>query len=929
MNSLLDTSSGASMSIRDLLKNLVNFGWEARAITATCFDAENGKASLSKFSEIDNLEELSVFEINDGPLKHKVMKTASWERKTVRTIEETQFWRLTLNELAEFEPDVVMSYGARTLDLLTQYEARYRGIITASYLVNSSYSSNRAFLDSQFIFTDTQNTAAYYKSKLNINPIPVGKFIDTKKIFAQDKTRENILFVNPAPAKGGFIVAQIVDWFHRKHPNIKFDIVSSRSNWSEIVEAYKSHKNKNIEYENVEEIEHQLDMRDMFSRARVTLVPSLWFESGARIIAESILNEIPCIATDSGGNREMIGQAGTIFKLPKEYHQSPYTGLLPEEAVEAICSEIVKYFNIDFYNKKVEACRTEKKKFNALENAKKVSDLLSGALSDQGKSNWHQLYKERHYSNAPLIIASESGVKTLFLPDDNPAKVIKNTANKLIFRDNEGSIIKRYSEASRETYFNEKNALETLRGYPGIVKVKDYCDVTFTIKMDDAGHIIDRQNAPTDWREKLSGILSTLRTVGIKHNDIEEYELLVNSHNELTLIDFEYATIDAKDASILSRKDRVFDDRDTECRIAKKLEGFKEKSELHCFILWDVTEVESVRSAILEKFEILYQIKYFPRALNKLGGRNKVLDQIYPFSKHNYGKKGQTAFELFVIVDNEPRYEEIYDKNFRGHLVVNRNTHELKQVLRNGRQGYLHASNNILETLDALEALTMFDKKVPSSMYDIWRPKFKNFEDLFARLDRLGVNYCVLRNFEMLPDEYQIDEHGDIDILVENYFEAKAVLGGVSYKHKLPETDPRWGVPYEIGGYKIANKVMVGDVEVEFDIRFVGDGYYDEGWQKDMLRNRKRTKCFYTLNDEDYFYSLVYHGLLHKRSLSKTYINRFAALAHAACLKIDEATLKNEVQLWDLLRRYLKANNYDLTIPIEKNIPFNFRGYEF
>ena len=928
MNSLLDTSSGASMSVRDMFKRLNRLGWETRAVSATCFDAENGQSLLERHGNISEIESNSVFEINDGAILHKTIKTTTWNRDDICAREEMRFWKLAFHELAEFKPDVVILYGSRPLDLLIQYEARYRGIVTAFYLVNSSYQHNRTFLDTDIIFTDSEATASYYRDKLSIKPLAVGKFIDKQKIFVESKERKTILFVNPVPAKGGFLTMQIVEWFEINKPEIEFDIVSSRGTWEEIRSQYCQHIGIEKNFTNVNDYEHQPDMRGMFARARITLVPSLWYESGARIIAESLINGIPCIATDSGGNKEMVGKAGTIINLPAAFHEKPFTKLLSNTALETICHEILRYFDEDFYKLKVSACRSEALRFDPEISAKKVSDALTQLISVRNTDDWQLQYMDRHLSKIPPVAYSEPSSRSLLLPEEKASHIYKNTPNKLVFQTMSGSVVKRYSQASRALYYNEKSVLEQLTDYKGVVTVEGFNDQTYSLTMKNAGLPINKENAPSNWKKQVKTILAKLQAINLNHNDIENEELLVDKSGEIKLVDFEYSNFKGQEKFIQERKDRIFDDRDTVNRLEAAIDGFPSKAELHCFILWDTTDAEAVRTKISQKFKILYQIRYFPRALNKIGGRDYVLNRIYPHSKHNYGDKGLKPFELFVVVDLAPDYKPVYDRNFAGTLTVNTNTHELKQLIRKGRQGYLHASNNMLEALDALRALTMYDKQVPMVVFQLWRPKFNNFEQLFEKLESENIKYCILRNHEMLPNEYQIDEHGDIDILVENYFEAKAALGGISYKHELPKKDPRWGLPYEVGGYKIANKVSVGGVEVEFDIRFVGDGYYDENWQRSMLLNREKEKCFYKLNNSDYFYSLLYHGLLHKKKLSPTYLERFPSLASSAGIRLEQSQLQNENYLWELLRGYMNANDYELSVPLEKNIPFNNQNYK-
>ena len=58
-------------------------------------------------------------------------------------------------------------------------------------------------------------------------------------------------------------------------------------------------------------------MASVYARARVLLVPSLWWESGPRVIVEALSNGIPVIGSSSGGVPEVIGDGGIILDFPK------------------------------------------------------------------------------------------------------------------------------------------------------------------------------------------------------------------------------------------------------------------------------------------------------------------------------------------------------------------------------------------------------------------------------------------------------------------------------------------------------------------------------------------------------------------------------------------------------------------------------------
>ena len=156
-----------------------------------------------------------------------------------------------------------------------------------------------------------------------------------------------------------------------------------------------------------------------------------------------------------------------------------------------------------------------------------------------------------------------------------------------------------------------------------------------------------------------------------------------------------------------------------------------------------------------------------------------------------------------------------------------------------------------------------------------------------------------MRNFEGMPDNITIDEHLDIDLLVSDYYLAKTILDGTS------ATNNR----YEDGKYRILNYVKINNKNVLFDLRSLGDNYYDIKLQQDMLDTRvKHPSGFYIPNKEMHLYSLIYHAIIHKKIISDTYINVFKQYGFEDS-EINRLSLKNKLDKW------LEEKNYSYCKP--------------
>lgn len=186
------------------------------------------------------------------------------------------------------------------------------------------------------------------------------------------------------------------------------------------------------------------------------------------------------------------------------------------------------------------------------------------------------------------------------------------------------------------------------------------------------------------------------------------------------------------------------------------------------------------------------------------------------------------------------------------------------------------------------------------------QPVWSSVQDIFTALNNAGCVYAVLRNYEcMASGDPFINGHDDIDVICNNLKLVRNILG----------VRRRFLFPY-VNSYYARFK----DHHVNVDIRFIGDGYYDEFWEKEMLANRVLfNDCIYVLDPINYFYSLAYHALLQKEYVSDDYQEKLLSMAQR--LKI---TCKSVQELPQILDTYMRVNGYYYTITKDPGIILKF-----
>ena len=184
--------------------------------------------------------------------------------------------------------------------------------------------------------------------------------------------------------------------------------------------------------------------------------------------------------------------------------------------------------------------------------------------------------------------------------------------------------------------------------------------------------------------------------------------------------------------------------------------------------------------------------------------------------------------------------------------------------------------------------------------------------ELFYALNHT-VRYVVLRNFEKLPDCLHVGSHEDVDMLTGDYPEAIRVMNARPNVRCLP----RWGGPHWVN---------ISGEDMWFDVRFVGDRYYDPTWAADILDRRVwNENGFYSPNAEDYFETLAYHAVVHKRELAADYRPRLAGMAVALGRPgWDASGLGDPARMKALLDGILRRRGYRYYRPRDVNVFYNF-----
>jgi FkbM family methyltransferase len=502
------------MSIRQILIQLTKAGYEIEIVGATNFDSDLGVTWIKDHQS--EIKDKTYVNITENELHHQLAVTKSTYRHEMQHKEITNWYNLYISRIEEFKPDIVFFYGGQPVDYLIPHEARRRNIPSAAYLVNGNYQGVRWLSDVDVVVTDTHATASYYK-EYGFSPTPCGKFIDTKKIIPKENKRENILFINPSLAKGVGVAIQLAILLEEKRPDIKFEVVKSRGDWDILLKEISTHLGSPRDsLTNVIVTPNTNDMREVYGRARILLAPSLWWESGARVLAESMLCGIPAIVTDHGGNPEMIKEGGIKLILPKECYEKPYNKLPKMELLSPLVDLICKMYDDEsvYKNYSDRAYKVGKREHNIENSTKRLMNLFNSLVNKRaGDYNHVEYQKINHKHNLHI---SEIAVKSIKNKEIQKNKLIHELAEgeKGIFIDCGG-----FDGCSAVKFILQNPQFDSLTFEPNPVLWPYYEDVpttlikkaaythdgemTFTIDETDADGSSLVESKKIDWHGKV------------------------------------------------------------------------------------------------------------------------------------------------------------------------------------------------------------------------------------------------------------------------------------------------------------------------------------------------------------------------------------------------------------------------------------------
>lgn len=203
-----------------------------------------------------------------------------------------------------FVPDVAVANAGQTGSVVRALVAN--GIPTVAQVSTVEFDRMGAPLPSDprvAYVANSRFTAGQLKRSLGFDSTVVPPLV-VPEHYAGCAGGASVLHVNPRESKGVDITLRLAE----RRPDIPFDIVEA---WG-VTEQVRRHRARAASLGNVTWHASVPDMRQLYRRARVVMVPSRWAEAWGRVATEAQVNGIPVIASNLGGLPEAVGPGGIL-----------------------------------------------------------------------------------------------------------------------------------------------------------------------------------------------------------------------------------------------------------------------------------------------------------------------------------------------------------------------------------------------------------------------------------------------------------------------------------------------------------------------------------------------------------------------------------------------------------------------------------------
>jgi glycosyltransferase involved in cell wall biosynthesis len=334
-----DPASGAARSLNTICHMLAEAGFTVRALATTASELaarQNPEEYLRtqgfRISARRGSGERPEITFAERGVSYRLLDTARLDYLAWPKLYNRQFDRMFDQELREFQPDIVFTFGGHPTDVARRRRARRQGVKVVFGLRNEGYLTPGGLDEVDAILSASEFLAQRYRHAAGVESTPLPLPIEISEVVADERQPIFVTMINPSPEKGLMVFARIAEQLVARDPTVAILVIESRGSGGMLAGAALAGGFDLRPHENIMVSTAVPLPKDIYAGTRVLVAPSVWEEPAGRVAAEALVNGIPPIVSDRGGLAEVANGGGFVIPIPAEITPQTPTPVRPEVA---------------------------------------------------------------------------------------------------------------------------------------------------------------------------------------------------------------------------------------------------------------------------------------------------------------------------------------------------------------------------------------------------------------------------------------------------------------------------------------------------------------------------------------------------------------------------------------------------------------------